>query len=98
MTKTVGFASGIVLLRTLKPDFKTVADFRRDNRAAFHAVFRQFVLLCQRLFSPGYSTSRYQIRSNWRLRVVAAYVANNPLPRSELPALIEAKKSGWERG
>jgi Transposase domain (DUF772) len=34
---------------TLKPDFKTIADFRRDNRAAFRAVFRQFVLLCRRL-------------------------------------------------
>jgi len=39
----------IWLLRTLKPDFKTIADFRRDNRAAFCAVFRQFVLLCRRL-------------------------------------------------
>jgi transposase len=37
------------LLRGLKPDFKTIADFRRDNRAAFRAVFRQFVLLCRRL-------------------------------------------------
>jgi transposase len=39
----------IWLLRSLKPDFKTIADFRRDNRAAFRAVFRQFVLLCRRL-------------------------------------------------
>ena len=39
----------IWLLGTLKPDFKTIADFRRDNRAAFRAVFRQFVLLCRRL-------------------------------------------------
>jgi len=39
----------IWLLRTLKPDFKTIADFRRDNRVAFRAVFRQFVLLCRRL-------------------------------------------------
>jgi len=30
------------LLRTLKPDFKTIADFRSDNRAAFRSVFRQF--------------------------------------------------------
>src|SRR5271166_2774336 len=37
------------LLGGLKPDFKTIADFRRDNRAAFRAVFRQFVLLCRRL-------------------------------------------------
>jgi transposase len=39
----------IWLLRSLKPDFKTIADFRCDNRAAFRAVFRQFVLLCRRL-------------------------------------------------
>jgi transposase len=39
----------IWLLRTLKPDFKTIADFRRDNRGAFRSVFRQFVLLCRRL-------------------------------------------------
>jgi transposase len=39
----------IWLLRTLKPDFKTIADFRSDNRAAFKAVFRQFTLLCKRL-------------------------------------------------
>jgi transposase len=37
------------LLRGLKPDFKTIADFRRDNRSAFKSVFRQFVLLCRRL-------------------------------------------------
>jgi transposase/IS5 family transposase len=39
----------IWLLQGLKPDFKTIADFRRDNRAAFRSVFRQFVLLCRRL-------------------------------------------------
>src|ERR1017187_794994 len=39
----------IWLLRTLKPDFKTIADFRADNRAAFKAVFREFTLLCRRL-------------------------------------------------
>ena len=32
-----------------KPDFKTIADFRRDNRAAFRPVFRQFVVLCRQL-------------------------------------------------
>ena len=36
-------------MRTLKPDFKTIADFRADNRAAFKSVFRQFTLLCKRL-------------------------------------------------
>src|SRR3954447_14206855 len=39
----------IWLLRHLKPDFKTIADFRRDNHAAFRGVFRQFVLLCRQL-------------------------------------------------
>jgi transposase len=39
----------IWLLRTLKPDFRTIADFRSDNRLAFRSVFRQFVLLCRRL-------------------------------------------------
>jgi hypothetical protein len=33
----------------LKPDFKTIADFRADNRVAFKPVFRQFVLLCRKL-------------------------------------------------
>ena len=39
----------IWLLRQLKPDFKTIADFRRDNRGAFRAVFRHFVRLCREL-------------------------------------------------
>src|SRR5436309_10086862 len=39
----------IWLLRHLKPDFKTIADFRRVNHKAFRPVFRQFVLLCREL-------------------------------------------------
>src|SRR6202451_1252372 len=39
----------IWLLRTLKPDFNTIAVVRADNRAAFKSVFRQFTLLCKRL-------------------------------------------------
>ena len=39
----------IWLLRHLKPDFKTIADFRRNNRTAFKAVFREFVVLCRQL-------------------------------------------------
>ena len=39
----------IWLLRHLQPDFKTIADFRKVNRPAFKAVFRQFVLLCRKL-------------------------------------------------
>ena len=39
----------IWLLKRLQPDFKTIADFRRDNRAAFREVFRAFVVLCRGL-------------------------------------------------
>ena len=33
----------------LAPDFKTIADFRKDNGAAIRAVCSQFVELCHRL-------------------------------------------------
>jgi hypothetical protein len=36
-------------IEVIWPDFKTIADFRSDNRAAFRAVFRQFTLLCREL-------------------------------------------------
>ncbi len=39
----------IWLLRGVRPDFRTIADFRCDNRAAFKAVFRAFVTLCRKL-------------------------------------------------
>ena len=39
----------IWLLRGVRPDFRTIADFRRENRAAFKAVFRAFVMLCRKL-------------------------------------------------
>src|SRR4029453_11870472 len=39
----------IWLMGCLKPDFKTIADFRCENRAAFKKVFREFVILCRRL-------------------------------------------------
>ena len=37
------------LLRRLRPDFKTIANFRRDNRHAFRQVFGEFLQLCRRL-------------------------------------------------
>ena len=33
----------------LMPDFKTIADFRKDNGPAIRATCRQFVMLCRRL-------------------------------------------------
>ena len=37
------------LLRRLVPDFKTIADFRRDHPAALKGVGREFIVLCRRL-------------------------------------------------
>ena len=37
------------LLRRLRPDFKTIADFRRDNTKAIRQVCREFTVLCKRL-------------------------------------------------
>jgi transposase len=39
----------IWLLRKLAPDFKTIADFRRDNLKPLKAVSRRFTLLCRKL-------------------------------------------------
>lgn len=39
----------IWLLRALRPDFKTIADFRRANRVCFKGVFKTFNLLCRKL-------------------------------------------------
>lgn len=36
----------IWLLKKLKPDFKTIADFRKDNKKALKQVFRDFTRLC----------------------------------------------------
>lgn len=35
------------LLGKLKPDFKTISDFRRDNKNAIKKVFQHFTLLCK---------------------------------------------------
>lgn len=36
------------LLGKLKPDFKTIADFRKDNKEAIKKVFKEFTLLCKK--------------------------------------------------
>lgn len=43
------------LLKRLTPDFKTLADFRRDNRHAIRGLCRQFTLFCRQpvLARPG---------------------------------------------
>ena len=41
----------IWLLRHLKPDFKTIADFRRDNASAFRPICRQLDLFGRELIA-----------------------------------------------
>ena len=35
------------LIGRLAPDFKTIADFRKDNRQAIRLACREFVMLCK---------------------------------------------------
>ena len=37
------------LMRKLRPDFKTIADFRKDNTQGIKQVCREFTLWCKRL-------------------------------------------------
>ncbi|MEW6214301.1 MAG: transposase [Nitrospirota bacterium] len=37
------------LLKKLNPDFKTIADFRKDNKKAIKDACREFTLLCKKL-------------------------------------------------
>ena len=37
------------LMGRLAPDFKTIADFRKDNGEAIRLVCREFVMLCRKL-------------------------------------------------
>lgn len=39
----------IWLLRGLRPDFKTIADFRKDNKDALKKVHREFIFYCREL-------------------------------------------------
>jgi transposase len=75
----------IWLLRGLKPDFKTIADFRRDNRGAFKSVFRQFVLLCRRLDLYG-----RELLAVDGTRIKAVNNKDRNFTRSSLQAFIRA--------
>ena len=67
----------------MRPDCKTLADFRRDNRAAFRPLLRDFNLLCRRMelfgaklvaidgskFKASNSTRRHHTREQLRERI-----------------------------
>jgi transposase len=75
----------IWLLRTLKPDFKTIADFRSDNRAAFKKVFREFTLLCRKLDLFG-----RELLAVDGTRIKAVNNKNRNFTRASLEKLIKA--------
>ncbi len=57
------------LLRRLAPDFKTIADFRRDNGAAIVGTCRAFVLFCR---DQGLFTARLVALDGSKLRAAAS--------------------------
>src|SRR6478672_6073052 len=56
----------IWLLLHLKPDFKTIADFRRDNRNAFRHVFRRLCCSVANWTCLAGSCSRWMARGSRR--------------------------------
>jgi transposase len=57
------------LTSRLTPDFKTIANFRKDNGKAIRAVCRQFIVLCQQrgLFSEAWVAldgSKFKVVNN----------------------------------
>ena len=80
----------IWLLGGLRPDFKTIADFRKDNRNAFKAVFRQFVLLCRKLDLFGRELVAVD---GTRLKAVNSRARN--FTREKLKGLIQWADQGW---
>jgi transposase len=57
------------LLRQLAPDFKTIADFRRDNGAAIVGACRTFVLFCR---DQGLFTARLVALDGSKFRAAAS--------------------------
>lgn len=57
------------LLRRLAPDFKTIADFRRDNSAAIVGAGRAFVLFCR---DQGLFTARLVALDGSKFRAAAS--------------------------
>ncbi len=58
----------IWLLKGLMPDFKTIADFRKDNPAAIVALFKDFVAFLKNLSLYGAKQSPQLMAQNcWRL-------------------------------
>ena len=82
----------IWLLKRLQPDFKTIADFRRDNRKAFKQVFREFVALCRQLDLFG-----RELVAVDGTRIKAVNNKNRNFTKTTLKKLIEQSDERLER-
>lgn len=70
------------LLKQLTPDFRTIADFRKDNAEAIRTVFKAFVSICCELNMLGNETFAVD---GTKIR------ANNSIKRSFTPEILEKK-------
>ena len=82
----------IWLLRRLQPDFKTIADFRRDNRKAFKRVFREFVALCRQFDLFG-----RELLAVDGTRIKAVNNKNRNFTKASLSKLIEQSDARLEK-
>jgi transposase len=73
----------IWLMGKLTPDFKTIADFRKDNAKAFKGVFRTFNLLCREMNLFG---AELVAIDGTKLKAVNAKSRNHS--RAELEAML----------
>jgi len=62
----------------LMPDFKTIADFRKENGEAIRRVCREFVVLCRRLESSAKRALRSMAASS---RPSTRGIGTSPRPR-----------------
>jgi transposase len=68
----------IWLTGQLAPDFKTIADFRKDNGKAIREVCREFVALCRKLDLLGAASVAID---GSKFKAVNARDKNSPRPR-----------------
>lgn len=80
------------MLKRLQPDFKPIADFRRDNRKAFKQVFREFVALCRLLDLFG-----RELLAVDGTRIKAVNNKNRNFTKTSLKKLIEQSDERLEK-
>ncbi len=91
------------LLGRLAPDFKTIADFRKDNTKAIRLVCREFVLLCRKLdlFSDAFGGEQatYRFSSEDKGKIMRRYWSSSCVGCSLKPQCTTGKYrriSRWE--